>query len=549
MKKLAIFAAALMLTLGLAQCKKDQPAPQTTEGETVHITVNVGNNGSKADVNTANGHITFKDGDKLYVGYNGAKVGGELTYSTDDNCFSGELTITKDGDDKPLHFYYLGGGAATQVDATQQYYVDISNQISNYPVISYGTTSPINYTGPGAYTTTLLNKCGLVKFKLSTSTDAAVKVKGLYTKATIDFTNPGVVTPSTTGAITLHSGASNTERWGILLPQTGVSATANIGGCIYELDVPDIADNYYNGNSESGVSIDMSNAIYNPYTTPLTFEAMTAGGATVKLKKGMKVSSLTLQYSTDGSTWTSYTAGSDITLANGDKVMFKGTNTTFANSAASNNYSYFILEGDCYVYGNVMSLISSTDFASTTDFSASSSHNFCLLFRQCTTLYNHPDKCIVLPATTLTDYCYQGMFSGCTNLTATPDLPATMLANRCYYDMFYGCTGLTTAPATLPATTLVFGNYERMFYNCTSLTTAPNLPAPTLMNSCYKQMFYGCSALTSVTCLATDISISSSVEEWLNGVSATGTFYKASSMSGWTVGTNVPAGWTIVDAD
>ena len=44
MKKLAVFVAAFVLTLGLAQCKKEQPAtPQNTEGNLVHLTVKVGN--------------------------------------------------------------------------------------------------------------------------------------------------------------------------------------------------------------------------------------------------------------------------------------------------------------------------------------------------------------------------------------------------------------------------------------------------------------------------------------------------------------------------
>ena len=75
MKKLAVFVAALVLALGLAQCKKEQPAtPQNTEGNLVHLTVNVGastgsaTNGSRANIDPSNGVISFSDGDKLYVG-------------------------------------------------------------------------------------------------------------------------------------------------------------------------------------------------------------------------------------------------------------------------------------------------------------------------------------------------------------------------------------------------------------------------------------------------------------------------------------------------
>ena len=150
----------------------------------------------------------------------------------------------------------MGGAAATMVDATH-YTADISNQSSNYPVISYGTSTTY-YTGSGSYETTLLNQCGLVKFNLATGTAASVSVGGLYTKATIDFANPGVVTPGTTGSITLHEGASNTERWAILLPQAGVTATATISGYTCSISsFPDVAINDYN---TTGVDIAMTPA-------------------------------------------------------------------------------------------------------------------------------------------------------------------------------------------------------------------------------------------------------------------------------------------------
>ena len=266
MKKLAIFAAAFVLTLGLAQCKKEQPNAQITEGETVHITVNVGastgsaTNGSRAGITdpSNSGRYTFNQDDKLYVGYNGACV-GTLDYSASTSKFSGDITISQSGSQR-LHFYYLGGSLTPTVNGSQ-YTVDISNQSSNYPVISYGISNR-DYDGAGAYTTTLYNKCGLVKFNLAEDTDAEVKVGGLYTKATIDFTDPGVVTPSDEGDITLHSGASNTERWAILLPQENISATATISG--YDCSIAsftDVVDNcYFYDDDHHAVSITMTAA-------------------------------------------------------------------------------------------------------------------------------------------------------------------------------------------------------------------------------------------------------------------------------------------------
>ena len=140
--------------------------PQNTEGNLVHLTVNVGastgsaTNGSRANVNPSTGVISFSDGDKLYVGYNGACV-GTLDYSATTNNtykFSGDLSLSQNGD-QPLHFYYLGGYGeyVNQVDETQ-YTVDIYEQQFNpYPVISYGTSTTNYSESSNTYSTTLEN--------------------------------------------------------------------------------------------------------------------------------------------------------------------------------------------------------------------------------------------------------------------------------------------------------------------------------------------------------------------------------------------------------
>lgn len=90
------------------------------------------------------------------------------------------------------------------------------------------------------------------------------------------------------------------------------------------------------------------------------------------------------------------------------------------------------------------------------------------------------------------------MFYDCTGLTKAPVLPATSLAESCYYGMFNGCTSLSQAP-NLPATTLDVGCYNSMFSGCTSLTKAPALPATTLAYSCYNGMFSGTNVLPDVS--------------------------------------------------
>ena len=109
--------------------------------------------------------------------------------------------------------------------------------------------------------------------------------------------------------------------------------------------------------------------------------------------------------------------------------------------------------------------------------------------------------------------------------------------------------GVLSGAATaliLPATTLTNYCYDSMFSYCTSLTSAPVLPATKLAGLCYKHMFRDCSQLNYVKCLATDISSINCTDSWLSGVSATGTFVKDPSMTGWTSGeSGIPDGWTV----
>lgn len=274
-------------------------------------------------------------------------------------------------------------------------------------------------------------------------------------------------------------------------------------------------------------------------TQYLTFKVIKGGNITIKASNANVAK--TIQYSTDnGSTWTSLTTSTTAqelggTLNVGDKVLVKGTNTTYGTSS---NYNTFGGTAKVKVYGNIMSLISGDSFENNK--TLTDRYTFKRLFYGYTNLLSADN--LILPATTLAGNCYNGMFYDCTSLTTAPELPATTLAGNCYAYMFSGtnvlpdCSNIdftsnsvvssgglislfagtkvtdsdldrllpknTNGKYYLPATKLAVSCYSYMFQNCRSLTTAPELPATKLANYCYSYMFQNCTSLETAPTLS-----------------------------------------------
>ena len=351
----------------------------------------------------------------------------------------------------------------------------------------YWTATAYNDEG-GTYVMHLYN--GGVPFRSQYS-----NYNGMSVRLVKEDPTAGVTTPPTARTGLIYDGTAQT----LIIAGTASNGTMEyqLGNGTWSTSLPQATDpGYYvvsyrvKGNSGYADYTPSPNTVLvyiTPITAiPLTFEAKVAGATVTYTLNETKP----IQYSTDGSTWNDYDDA--IILANvGDKVSFRGNNTSYYSSSAKFQCSI----EDCYIYGNIMSLVDADNYATATELTEA--NTFRNMFYGNTHIKNHPTKDLVLPATTLTENCYLEMFLGCEGLTRTPALPATTLASDCYTEMFRHCTGLTSAPA-LPATTLANNCYDKMFYDCTSLTNAPALPATTLADECYQYMFYGCTGLTSV---------------------------------------------------
>ena len=277
MKKLSTIIMALALVLGMSQCKKQEitePAtPNANPG--VRITVNVGENenkggkgenGERHNIAPAYGLFSFSSGDHLYVGHNGEYV-GTLTFAN--GFFSGDIFPDQTVTDQPLHFYFVGNAVVTgtpTVNQTTSLSINIANQSTNLPVLSYGaSTKPFTGTGT-TYSTTLRNQCALVRINLLNETTDAVTLSSVPTEATIDFATNAITPTNTTGDITLYGEESvSTHRWAILLPGTNLSnSNCNV---IWQGagNMPAIGNNtYVNAGIGEGIQIQNQIAVAGP---------------------------------------------------------------------------------------------------------------------------------------------------------------------------------------------------------------------------------------------------------------------------------------------
>ena len=240
---------ALAFLAVLTQCKKEQVAP-VSDSDAVPITLDIKTDGNtRVDVNTGTGAVTYQNGDMVYVA-SGGKYVGTLTHNG--TRFAGTITNPVVGE--PLHFYFLGNvtpAEALTAGTTQTCSVVISDQTQRMPVIEYAPSDQ-NYTdGSGNFTATLLNKCALVKFNVTTSSTAATCITGFNNKVTVNFSDNTLTNSQEgNGIITLPAG--NGEKWAILLPQGALEA--GVEGSAYSVDgvysgtrgaVPAIPNNGY----------------------------------------------------------------------------------------------------------------------------------------------------------------------------------------------------------------------------------------------------------------------------------------------------------------
>ena len=232
-----------------------------------------------------------------------------------------------------------------------------------------------------------------------------------------------------------------------------------------------------------------------------------------------------VEFSTDKKTWNTWNfdTANTLTIPIGGKVYLRNNSGVFSYYGTDGYYYITSIKTTmkCNVGGNLNTLLNYNE--EILDISDKRSC-FRWLFKGAKIV---DASKLVMPATTLSPYCYAEFFSGNSSLIAPPELPAVNLADNCYYRFFYECSSLTVSPS-LPATTLADSCYANMYERCYKLTTSPILPATNLVPNCYRWMFSSCRELSSVTIYANTIAdnaADNALYNWLNNVSSSGTIY------------------------
>ena len=149
-----------------------------------------------------------------------------------------------------------------------------------------------------------------------------------------------------------------------------------------------------------------------------------------------------LQYTTsnienyeNGLIWYDYNIGDEIVLEKDETIYIRSKLKTDNFSKSENDYYQFNINGQTEINGSVMSLID----PKVEEIELKTQYIFINLFKNCKDIITVPK----LPATTLSENCYESMFEGCTSIIIAPELPATKLVDGCYKKMFLNCEKLS----------------------------------------------------------------------------------------------------------
>ena len=425
-----MLAALFMIGAAITSCSKsdDTPTPEpqpvgpTTYTMTIKATKAADAKTRALSLNGSTLNATWATGEKVYV-YNKTKstdLGGYLEAQGNgaSTTLMGTLTGTINTDDE-LTLKFCSPSYATQ-DGTLEYIATNCDYATAPVTVANVTSGKITTTGDASFT----NQQAIVKFTLNDAWGNPINAKSLKISA------EGLKTSgTTTGDITITPASSRNVYYAALsgISSTAVTLTAIVGNTETSTHIYQKANVTFDNGQYYSINVS--------YQAPLTFECCDNSGSDIAV-----INPGGIQYRINNGKWLTYssTISTSIPLTNGDRVCFRGSRVT-------QGYDMHIYSrGNSYVYGNIMSLIDSTSFATIKNLTYENTFEGLFYYEgNGQYILSHPSKKLLLPATDLASRCYTDMFKGCTNLQQAPELPASTLPSQAYCGMFYNCRNLS----------------------------------------------------------------------------------------------------------
>ena len=520
------YGSILLMALALAACSKTPVDPGTAVSGDVEEVITARMVGTRVDFDGVQGLFTWSEGDQIAVhcsaGYNAS--GAEVIapkYKTP--------SITIDANDPAYCTFHLIQSAGQKRDAYAVYpasIVDLTSDGTSLNITlpaSYeigpegmGTTSPtpmVAVNDPDATELYFKHVGGLLRLTLNDVSPATkVITVNLGKRLTGEFAvnDPGSAVPyietddaaDEVSFVLSEELADYTDGLVLNVPvPTGtysmlkVSAKNSNGETVYAYE--DKTERFFDAGRGRRVETSISSL-----AIPLCLEAIEVGTVIVSNPMG-----LTIEYSRDNETWTSTSSDLYLVVNEGDCVYLRGNNAKYSRTTnlidSSEDWTGMTIssDGQCYVYGNIMSLIDAENFVDCK--TLTETFAFSGLFISATDLVMHPEKALELPATELTRGCYFAMFYG-TTITKAPELPARVVPEEAYVYMFANCSELLSAPDLSSADEFGERSCWMMFYNCSKLAFCPDITVNKIGSYAFSMAFIGCSSLENAPAIECD---------------------------------------------
>jgi len=183
------------------------------------------------------------------------------------------------------------------------------------------------------------------------------------------------------------------------------------------------------------------------YTEPFYVENMSESEMVLEINNSRYYTSYPNVYkSYDKVNWENVgTPSCNISIPVGGKVYLRSKVSCWGPSRSNGGPAYIRSSSEYRIGGNIMSLLQGEDFSGEIGtLTSTNSRTFQGFINNGANTYDGliDASLLLLPGNTC-EYCYYDMFGYSTNLTKAPLLPAETLTNNCYQYMFSRCSSLS----------------------------------------------------------------------------------------------------------